>query len=238
MSASTRKKRSSTPAADTAAKMLEVQPRARGARQRRRGMSAALKVGLVLAGAVLVLGVIFFANNRGGGNANYPFAVGKPGPGEVAPQISLPSTNGAAFDLGALRGQTVLIYFQEGIGCEPCWDQLKDIEAHASEIKALGIDTIVSITTDPIDALRQKAADEKITTAILSDHDLSVSKAYDANSYGMMGSAKDGHSFILVGKDGVIKWRADYGGSPNYTMRVPVDHLLVDVKKGVQDGGA
>jgi peroxiredoxin Q/BCP len=30
----------------------------------------------------------------------------------------------------------------------------------------------------------------------------------------------------------VIRWRADYGGSPDYTMDVPVTRLLSDLKAG------
>ena len=39
----------------------------------------------------------------------------------------------------------------------------------------------------------------------------------------MMGDMRDGHSFVLVGPDGVIRWRADYGGSPQ-VHDVPTDH--------------
>jgi peroxiredoxin Q/BCP len=48
----------------------------------------------------------------------------------------------------------------------------------------------------------------------------------------MMGTSRDGHSFILVGPDGVIRWRADYGGAPDYTMDVPVTQLLANLKAG------
>jgi hypothetical protein len=40
---------------------------------------------------------------------------------------------------------------------------------------------------------------------------------------------RDGHSFVLVGPDGVIRWRADYGGAPNYTMFLPTDRMLADL---------
>ncbi|XES00911.1 hypothetical protein HEP87_61260 [Streptomyces sp. S1D4-11] len=50
----------------------------------------------------------------------------------------------------------------------------------------------------------------------------------------MMGTSRDGHSFLLVGPDGTIRWRADYGGAPDYTMYVPVDKLLADLKAGVK----
>ncbi|MGH3678260.1 MAG: hypothetical protein ACRDU5_21500 [Mycobacterium sp.] len=71
--------------------------------------------------------------------------------------------------------------------------------------------------------------DEKLLTPVLSDPDLQVSRAYQANKYGMMGDMRDGHSFVLVGPDGVIRWRADYGGAPDYTMFLPTDKILADL---------
>lgn len=120
--------------------------------------------------------------------------------------------------------------------CQPCWAQLKDIEAARDEFEALGVDVIASITNDPLDPLRQKVADEGISTAVLSDPDLAVSRTYEANQYGMMGTTRNGHSFVLVNEDGLITWRADYGGAPNYTMYVPVDRLLADMREGLDAG--
>jgi len=61
-----------------------------------------------------------------------------------------------------------------------------------------------------------------------------VSRQYQMNQFGMMGDSRDGHSFVLIGPDGEILWRADYGGAPNYTMFVPVDILLEQMKAGLQ----
>lgn len=201
-------------------------------------MSGGLKVALVVGAAILALGSIFYATNRndGAGDGRYAFAVGNPGPGAAAPPIRLSSTDGTTFDLSAYRGQAVLLYFQEGVGCQPCWDQINDIEATWGEFQAQGIDSMVTITSDPLDVLKQKVADENIGSPVLSDSDLAVSKTYEANRYGMMGASKDGHSFVLVDKDGVIVWRADYGGAPNYTMRVPVERLVADIRMGLGSG--
>jgi len=169
--------------------------------------------------------------------ATNPFEVGSPGLGEQAPAIRLPSTNGSAFDLATLRGKTVLVFFQEGIACEPCWTQIKDIESNMQPFRALGINTMVSITSDPLDALKQKVTDEGLSTPVLSDPSLAVSRTYHANQYGMMGESSDGHTFLVVGPDGRIKWRADFGGAPNYTMYVPISTLLADMKEGL-DGKA
>ncbi len=204
------------------------------------GIIAAVIVGV----AIIGLGVLFFLNNAGGSSTTnnqpgqYPFQVGKPGSGEQAPPITLPSTAGGTFDLAAMHGKTVLLYFQEGLSCQPCWDQLKDIQSNVSQFQALDINQIVSITTDPLNALQQKVADEGITIPVLSDQSVAVSQAYSANSYGMMGAGQDGHTFILVGPDGLIKWRADYGGAPKYTMYVPVSSLLADMRAGLKGGSS
>ncbi|MGH3449923.1 MAG: redoxin domain-containing protein, partial [Haloechinothrix sp.] len=120
--------------------------------------------------------------------------------------------------------------------CQPCWDQLKDIEKNWGEFQALGIDRIVSITTDPLDALKQKVAIERLSTPLLSDPGVGVSKTYEANKYGMMGNSMNGHSFIVVDKEGVVAWRRDYGAAPKYTMYVPVQNLLADLRVGRAGG--
>jgi peroxiredoxin len=195
-------------------------------------------IAVAAAGAVAVLFAIYTGNHHSttaspGGNPAGRFEVGAPAPGAAAPEIQLPSTSGGTFDLAAQRGKTVLLYFQEGLTCEPCWTQIRDIEKDQTAITALGVDQLVSITTDPLKLLRQKVTDEGLRTAVLSDSTLAVSKAYHANSYGMMGQSRDGHSFVLVGPDGRIRWRADYGGAPNYTMYVSVNQLAADIKAGL-----
>lgn len=169
------------------------------------------------------------------GGSGYEYAVGLPGPGEPAPPIKLASTTGKTFDLGAYKGkENVLLYFQEGLMCQPCWDQIVAIERELPKFKALGVGPIVSITGDSLHLIEQKVADEGIRSAVMADPGFKVSDAYDARSYGMMGGKTAGHSFILVGKDGRIMWRGDYGGRPDYTMFVPTDALLADLRQGLK----
>lgn len=153
-----------------------------------------------------------------------------PGHGQEAPAVRLATSTGGDFDLVKQRGKTVLLYFQEGLMCQPCWDQIAEIEKHIGEIRALGVDKIVSITTDPVDLIAQKMKDMRLTATVLSDPDLSVSKAYQANDFRMMGRSRDGHSFILVAPNGKIRWRADYGGAPDFTMFVPAANLVAHMR--------
>lgn len=202
--------------------------------------------------AVLVL-VALFAVYRseehsaaGGGPAGGGdrYAVGSPGVGAMAPDFALPAALPAALPLGAaagapatvrlsdFRGRTVLLYFHEGLGCQPCWTQIRDLQRDPVALRAAGIDQLLTITSGPADLVARKVADDKLTEPALVDADLAVSRDYRANRYGMMGDSRDGHSFVLVGPDGRIQWRADYGGAPDYTMYVPVDQLLADLRAG------
>lgn len=201
-------------------------PTARPAMSRRRSTYAWAVL------AALAVGVLFFAFQSGqqtNSTAGAGFTVGDPGQGEQAPPLRLPATSGKTVDLADYKGRSVLLYFQEGIGCQPCWDQIRDLELQAPAVQAAGVDAILSVTTSPLDLIARKAADEGITTPVASDTDLAVSESYEANKYGMMGTGADGHSFVLVGPDGAIDWRADYGGAPKFTMYVPVDKLLSDL---------
>lgn len=203
----------------------------------------ALWAGLAVAAAVAGLYALSAVGNpsEGGsaageaGGSGYNYAVGAPGPGQPAPPVELASTTGTTFDLSAYKGkENVLLYFQEGLMCQPCWDQIVAIERELPKFKSLGVGQLVSITGDPLDLISQKVGDEGIRSPVLSDPGWTVSDRYDARSYGMMGDSMAGHSFVLVGKDGKITWRADYGGSPDYTMFVPADALLADLRQGLK----
>jgi len=206
----------------------------------RRGVWVLLALPLVVGGlyALSALGKGGGGGSASHGSGTYPYAIGSPGPGDPAPPLSLPSTSGGTFDLASYRGkQEVLLFFQEGLTCEPCWTQLQAIQKDLSKFRALGIGPIVSITTDPINQIEQKVKDEGITIPVLADVGATFSSpsVWGTNKYQMqMMGERNGHSFILVGKNGRIRWRADYGGAPKYTMFVPDDTLLADLRQGMK----
>lgn len=160
------------------------------------------------------------------------YDVGSPGAGSQAPAFTLPSVDGGTVELDDYSGKSTLLYFHEGLGCQPCWDQIRDLEKTPSVLQEAGVDALVTITSGPADLIGRKMADDGLESVALADTDLSVSRQYEANKFGMMGDSRNGHTFILVGPDGIIQWRADYGGAPDYTMYVPVARLMNDLKAG------
>lgn len=213
-----------------------AQPRS-GSRTRKRSRSRVVigVAALVAAGAVVggvLLGTQQSAPVAAATASPVGYATGTPGPGSAAPDFTLRSTSGGNVTLSAFRGKTVLLYFHEGIGCQSCWDQIRDLEKSKARLQAAGVDQLLTITSGPVNLIAQKMADDHLTATALADTDLAVSRTYNANQYGMMGDSRNGHSFILVGPDGRIQWRADYGGAPDYTMYVPVRTLLADLRSG------
>lgn len=199
---------------------------------------------LVVAAIVVlvVLGLFAIYNSRTTGDAvaNDRYDVGSPAIGATAPDFLLPDVTApaapgglpATVELSNYRGKTVLLYFHEGLGCQPCWNQIRDLQRAAPQLAGVGVDQLLSITGGPPELIGQKMRDDGLSAPALADTDLAVSTRYQANQFGMMGTSSDGHSFVLVGPDGRIQWRADYGGAPNYTMYVPVDQLLADLTAG------
>jgi peroxiredoxin Q/BCP len=206
------------------------QARRRSERRRKIGVRAAIAAGVVA--VVAGLFAIFHHASAGTSTSAYPYKVGSPGPGHAAPAFTLAASTGGQISLAAYRGKTVLLFFQEGLTCQPCWNQITDLQKHTAQLRAAGITNVVSVTGDPVGPITQKARDMDLTIPVLADPGLAVSQAYHANTYGMMGSSADGHTFILVGPDGVIRWRADYGGAPKYTMFLPTATILADMKAG------
>lgn len=224
--------------------------RQKAADVRRRRILVAFAVAAVLA---LVLGGLYAlwrgaaptsgdtpAQTSGGvyGTEQYPYQVGEPGAGEQAPGFTLESSTGEIVSLADYEGKNVLLYFQEGLMCQPCWDQITDLEQSEDELTAAGIDEVVSITVDPVDLITRKVNDAGYTTPVLSDPDLAVTHTYDAHKYGMMGDTRPGHSFILVDGDGTIRWRADYGGEPKYVMFLPTEQVITDMRRDLEGAGA
>ncbi|MGH3680737.1 MAG: peroxiredoxin family protein [Natronosporangium sp.] len=209
-------------------KMTEAKRRANHRRTVIRWGAGAVLAALVIGGLYL----IFAAGNQppdGESASGYRYEVGDPGPGEPAPEFTLAATTGEQVSLADFRDQTVLLYFHEGGMCQPCFDQIRDLEQEWDKVAAAGVDELVTITVEPVDLLAQNMRDDNLSSTALSDPDLAVSRTYTAEQYGMMGGTTPGHSFILVDPDGTIRWRADYGGAPDYTMYVPVDAVLADL---------
>ncbi len=198
-------------------------------RRSRRGRNRGLRNAVVIVALVLAAAAALVYTAEVGNSANAPRLVA----GTEAPDFSLVSVNGTTFTLSNYLGKSdVLLFFNEGLTCSPCLQQMIDIDRNYSAFSGSGI-VVVTIVTNPLSDMRTWSQNNGVAKMmVLSDQSLQVDKAYDTLYAGSMhaGSAP-GHTFILVGKDGNVLWRKDYG---TYTMYVQMNELIASVKAALE----
>jgi len=149
--------------------------------------------------------------------------------GQVAPDFSLPDVNGTTFRLSEARANgNTLLFFQEGIACPPCFQQMRDLQREDAKLRVLET-SLITITNDPLGDLKAASVRESVVgMPLLSDSTLSTSRAYDALYVSMHPGQVLGHTFVLLDRSGKVLWRRDY-----QEMYVPVDQVLSAVARGL-----
>jgi len=94
------------------------------------------------------------------------------------------------------------------------------LQAQRDFFSQLDVEVVTIAVDSPLD-LASVIAEYGLTLPVLSDSDRSVSRLYDMLGFGMHPGFRPAHSFALVGKDGTILWRADYGAPPREAMYAP-----------------
>jgi thioredoxin-dependent peroxiredoxin len=128
------------------------------------------------------------------------------GPGDVAPDFTLPDADGREVSLASLRGQTVIIYFYPAAMTPGCTAQACDFRDSLPDLSGAGY-AVLGISPDPPAKLAKFRDRDGLTFPLLSDPGLGVLKAYGA--YGektMYGTTTTGviRSTFVVNADGTI----------------------------------
>ena len=133
-----------------------------------------------------------------------------------APGFSLASTDGTTVSLADFRGRDVLLYFNEGVGCDACFYQMAELEADQPVLRERGL-TILPIVVNTEPDVRREMARFGVSTPFLIDADRGVSNAYGVLGKGMHADLP-GHTFVLVDGTGRIRWARSY---PSMFVRTP-----------------
>jgi len=142
----------------------------------------------------------------------------------AAPDFTLPSLSGEMVTLSSFKGErNLLLYFNEGYGCAPCWQQAQHIQERTADLEAADTDLLV-IMVDPPSLIESEVSRWGLTMPVLTDTDRSVSSEYNMLGFGMH-SDKPNHTFVFVDKSGEILWWEDYP-----SMRAPTDSIIKKVQ--------
>jgi peroxiredoxin len=170
---------------------------ARALQQRRRRRRDLALWAAALAGLVAVIAVMMVTSRTTSDTEARP-----------APPFTLADTAGNQVSLADFRGEPVVLYFNEGAGCQSCFYQMADIEQHADEFDAAGVTVLPIVVNGAEETLRDMAA-AGVRTPYLLDADKSVSRAYGTLDKGMH-PGLPGHSFVLIDAEGVQRWYGEY----------------------------
>jgi len=188
---------------------------------------------LAALGFIVFLGYLVVTSDQGGQTSvsSELTSIGNLKLGDAAPDFSLPSADGRTISLRNYKGKNVLLYFQEGVMCQPCWKQIGSMQKNIdlfnqveTEIVTVGVDS--ASTWAPI--LKAEGVN---TIPVLIDDDRVVSEAYGVLSMpSQMHQDRPGHTFVLVDKNGKIRWIGDFP-----TMRVTDQEVANFVRKALKE---
>lgn len=85
---------------------------------------------------------------------------------------------------------------------------------------------LLSISPDSLDSWRSEADQLGITLPVLSDANNRVANAYRVMQWAMP-TGEPGHTFVLVDKDGKVRWLQDYGAPEHGGLMYVVPGELV-----------
>ena len=148
----------------------------------------------------------------------------------AAPGFTLPAVGGGSVSLSDYRGKkNVLLFFNEGYGCAPCWQQIRGLQDQGEEFDKAEAE-LVAVMVDPLDVLAEEGQRYGIAVPMLSDTERTASNVYKVLGRGMHAS-KPNHTFVLIDKQGEVVWWKDY-----VEMRAPVDDVVAKVQDLVGSG--
>ncbi len=167
---------------------------------------------LILVIAAGVIGYVALTPREAGGSTI--------GVGSNAPNFTLQDVAGGTFTLSDYRGTSnVLLLFNEGLSCQPCLQQMHDLDALNSRFSSMNV-LVVSVTPDSVDQLRRwMGAGGPQYGKVLSDPGQVAFNMY--HPVGTGGSMMT-HTFLLINKAGIVIWRQDYGPSNMYVENTEI----------------
>jgi len=200
--------------------------------QQRKGLLGKTIIVIAAIATIVFLGYLVLSSSpssQNGGSSNMT-SLGNLKLGDRAPDFTLPATNGSTVSLNQYKGKNVLLYFQEGVMCQPCWKQIGTMQKNSDKFKAIETKVIaigVDTTADWGPILK---AEGVTSIPVLIDNERKVSKEYGVLDLpSQMHSDRPGHTYILVDKWGKIRWIADYP-----TMRITDEKVISSISEALK----
>lgn len=148
-----------------------------------------------------------------------------PSVGHQAPDFTLKSTSGDKITLSALRGKPVLLAFFPLAFTSTCTAELCEMRDDHDQFAQRGV-TVLPISVDSVDSLKEYKAKYGMHTDLLSDFKREVSRLY-----GVLNEERfyANRAYFLIDRDGVVRWAhvEEHPGlrRPDSELFAQIDHL-------------
>lgn len=206
-----------------------------------------MKFTLMLLSCVLALPMMRAATLAESAESATPLTVGS-----EAPQVSVLTTDGGLFDLGAaVREQPTVLIFYRGGWCPYCNRHLMAMQEIESDLMELGYQ-IIAVSPDKPAALQPTTEKNELHYQLLSDRAMKAASAYgvafavsDAvrtkyKEYGIDLAAVPGEpdarwlpvpAVFIINGDGVVRY---VHTNPDYKLRLDPDDLLMEAENALE----
>ncbi len=149
--------------------------------------------------------------------------------GKPVPAFSLRDRNGTEYSADNLKGKNFVLFFNEGIMCYPaCWNQMVALatDPRFSGPSTAAFSVVIDQPSDWQSAIQKMPDLGK--AAVLFDSNRSVSRAFGMLTVpsSMHYGSYPGHSFILVDKQGIVRFVFD---DPD--MAIDNDRVFAELEK-------
>jgi peroxiredoxin Q/BCP len=126
--------------------------------------------------------------------------------GQEAPDFTLPDQHGLQWSLSDLRGEPVVVYFYPKAETPGCTKQACGVRDRSADYEAAGA-TVLGISPDAVEALREFDDHHGLRFPLLSDADHAVAEAYgvwvEKQMYGKKFMGVQRATFV-IGPDGTV----------------------------------
>jgi thioredoxin-dependent peroxiredoxin len=126
--------------------------------------------------------------------------------GDLAPDFTLPASDGGSVSLSALRGRNVVVFFFPAAMTPGCTTEACDFRDSHASLQSAGYE-VLGVSPDPVDRLAAFVEAEQLTYRLASDTDRAVLASWGA--YGekkLYGKTVEGviRSTVVVDPEGKV----------------------------------
>ncbi len=152
--------------------------------------------------------------------------------GKQIPSFSLRDKNGVEYSADNLRGKKVVLFFNEGIMCYPaCWNQMVALASDPrfndpDKSGVIALSVVIDRPADWQSAVRKMPELGKATIVFDDNGSVSRSLGMLAVPSSMHYGAFPGHSFVVIDRQGIIRFTLD---DPN--MAIDNDRIFAELEK-------